>query len=96
MWGGGFIFDKYLTKISQNCNVQNVCDNDSKKWGKTIKGIKCISPQELLQKKDVFVVIMVEDIATAFCIATQLQDMGIRTFDTVFNFLNYSDWASFV
>lgn len=96
LWGGGFIFDKYLTKISQNCNVQNVCDNDSKKWGKTIKGIKCISPQELLQKKDVFVVIMVEDIATAFCIATQLQDMGIRTFDTVFNFLNYSDWASFV
>lgn len=90
LWGTGYSFSKNLSKVEQYCNVQYVCDNNSNKWGKKIiSGIKCISPKELEKMENIFVVIMLEDARIAFQIANQLLDMGISSFDLVYNWLSY-------
>ncbi len=92
LWGTGYCFMKNLSKIEKYCHVQYVCDNNQAKWGREIlPDIHCISPQELSAMRDIFVVIMVEDIKIAFSIANQLLDMNIQSFDIVHNWLNYAD-----
>jgi FkbM family methyltransferase len=39
-------------------NVKYLCDNDHEKWGKTYRGIKCISPNELYELKACVVIIL--------------------------------------
>jgi 2-succinyl-5-enolpyruvyl-6-hydroxy-3-cyclohexene-1-carboxylate synthase len=90
LWGTGYNFSKNLSEVEQHCNIQYVCDNNSVKWGKEIvSGIKCISPNELEKMENIFVVIMMEDARIAFQIANQLLDMGINSFDLVYNWLLY-------
>lgn len=84
LWGSGETFRKYINQLY-------ICDNDNLKWGKKILGIECISPEQLLRIKDVYVIIMIQNINVAFQIANQLLDMGIKSFDTVFNFLRYDN-----
>ena len=54
-----------------------------------------ISPKELLEMQDIFVVIMLEDAKVAFVIANQLLDMGIKDFDLIYNWLEYADSEKF-
>lgn len=90
LWGTGNCFSKNLSKVEQYCNIQYVCDNNSNKWGKEIvSGIKCISPKELAEMDNIFVVIMIEEVGMAFQIANQLLDMGISSFDIIHNWLMY-------
>jgi 2-succinyl-5-enolpyruvyl-6-hydroxy-3-cyclohexene-1-carboxylate synthase len=90
LWGTGYSFSENLSKVEQYCNIQYVCDNNSVKWGKEIvSGIKCISPNELEKMDNIFVVIMMEDARMAFQIANQLLDIGINSFDLVYNWLQY-------
>lgn len=96
LWGTGNCFAKNLSKVEAYCHVQFACDNNQDKWGKEIvPGIQCISPKELSEIKDVFVVIMLEDVRIAFQIANQLLDMGIDSFDLVYNWLEYANNQKF-
>ncbi len=70
----GIRYLKYL-----DLNVDFFCDNDEKKWGQVINGIECLSPQQLKEKKNVFVFIM-----TSKCYEDQIQkrlkDIGISNY----------------
>lgn len=98
LWGCGYSFFNNLSKVEQYCKVRYVCDNDSKKWNTEIlPGIRCISPEQLSNKDNTFVVIMLEDGAVGFDIVHQLQTLGIKYFDIVKNWLKYANklnWRS--
>lgn len=96
IWGTGQSFRKNLLQIGTYCSVKYVCDNDAGKWGKEIApGILCISPKQLLTMEDVFVVIALDNRKTAFQVANQLLDMGISTFDLVYNWMDYAEQMDF-
>lgn len=96
LWGTGKCFVKNLFKVQAICNVEYVCDNNKRKWDKEIAaGIRCISPTELAGLENVFVIIMLENMDVAFQVANQLLDMGIDTFDIIFNWLKYADSTLF-
>lgn len=91
LWGCGHCFSKNVSKVEQYCKVQYVCDNNSEKWNTEIlPGIVCISPEELKEKEDIFVVIMLEDARTGFDVAHQLQMMKIYHFDMLEKWLTYA------
>lgn len=97
LWGTGYSFSKNLCKVEQYCKVKYVCDNNSNKWGtEIVSGIKCISPKELEQMENIIVVIMLDDASIAFQIANQLLDMGISSFDLVYNWLQYANSGTYV
>lgn len=92
VWGTGNCFKNHYAKVEERCKIAGICDNDQKKWNKEIvHGMICIPPEKLIDMKDVFVVIMIENTRTAFQIANQLLDMGISEFDYIYNWLNYAD-----
>lgn len=96
LWGTGKCFIKNLSKVQAICNVEYVCDNNQRKWDKEVAaGVKCISPEELKDLENAFVVIMLENMDVAFQIANQLLDMGINAFDIIFNWLTYADHERF-
>lgn len=89
LWGTGKCFTQNYLKVEERCEIAYICDNEESKWNKEIlPGIRCISPEELSRMKDVFVVIMIENVKAAFQVASQLRDMGIRDFDHIYNWLN--------
>ena len=45
--------------------------------------------------EDVFVVIALDNRKTAFQVANQLLDMGISTFDLVYNWMDYAEQMDF-
>ena len=97
LWGSGMVFQEYIKKIEERCKIEYVCDNNQQKWGQEIyEGVKCISPESLKQIKNPFVVIMIENIGAAFEIGNQLLEMGISSFDTVYNFLKYENGDDFI
>ena len=61
---GKFFRDTY-ERLFQMVDVKYVCDNDSTKWGKEFYGKKCISPSELSQIENVFVIIVMGDCRSA-------------------------------
>ena len=89
-WGAGVEFRKTIGKVKDICDISLVCDNNRGIWGEEITdGVKCISPDELKEIEDVFVIIMTESYKTAFSISSQLLDMGISDYDIVGNWLKY-------
>lgn len=96
IWGTGQSFRKNIFEICTYCSVRYVCDNDSSKWGQEIvPGIICISPKQLSTMEDIFVVIAVDDRRPAFQIANQLLDMGVSTFDLIYNWTDYAEQMDF-
>ncbi len=96
LWGAGDYFRRYGNDVRKKVSVEYVCDNNRSLWGaKIAEGITCISPDELTKLENVFVVIMIYDANIGFQIANQLEDLGIRNFDLVGNFLNYADYNIF-
>ena len=87
-WGFGDCFRRNYDRIKSIYPLKYVCDNNQLKWGDTdIDGITCISPGQLREMKDVFVIIMVDSGCIAVSIANMLLDMGIRYFEHVENWL---------
>lgn len=90
-WGCGGCFQRNLPHIKKCTEMKYVCDNDPGKWGQEIaEGIQCISPDQLSkmqQIQDVFVVIFVDDISSAFEIASGLPALGVLNFTHVSNWL---------
>lgn len=91
LWGCGNYFKEKISKIEQQCKIRYVCDNDEEKWNKEVlPGIICISPNELKEKKNIFIVIVLEDAKIGFNVAHQLRMIGINDYDMVDNWLKYS------
>jgi len=89
-WGTGLCFRQNVFKIQQYYNVKKVCDNNSNNWGKEIvPGVICISPEQLIEIDNPFVIIMLENGQIGFNVANQLIDMGISNFDL------YSNWSKY-
>lgn len=87
-WGTGSNFLKHYPLVKQAYELKYVCDNDSDKWGRDIvDGVKCISPNELGEMKNVFVLVTVENVAINYDIVHQLLNMGIENFDHFDNWL---------
>lgn len=92
LWGAGECFYENYPKVKELSEVRYVCDNDERKWNQHIlEGIICISPQELKEIRNVFVVIMLENIRYAFQVVHQLLGLGISDFDIVANWLTYAE-----
>lgn len=92
LWGTGFCFSKNFAVVEKYVRIKYVCDNNPRLWGEEIvSGVFCISPEELKKKKDVFVVIMLENWKTAFSIGNQLVNLGIDSFDSFYNWREYAD-----
>lgn len=91
LWGCGHCLFQNISKVEQYCSVRYVCDNDPKKWNTDVlPGIRCISPDQLSNKDNIFVVIMLEDGTVGFDIVHQLQSLEIKYFDIVKNWLKYA------
>lgn len=92
LWGAGFCLSKNYEVVKKYVQVKYVCDNNSELWGKEIlPEVFCISPEELKEKKDVFVIIMLENWKTAFSIGSQLKRLGIASYDSFYNWKEYAD-----
>ncbi len=89
-WGAGDLFMRKIDELTKYHNVFYVCDSDSKKWGTEVKkGIKCISPNQLSEFDDVFVIITIDNIKISFDIVDELLKMGITNFSHIRNWLSY-------
>lgn len=75
-FGLGKFFQDTYERLFQMVNIQYVCDNDRTKWGEYFHGKKCISPAELSQIENVFVIIVLGDCRP---VMKQLQSMGISS-----------------
>lgn len=75
-FGLGKFFQDTHERLFKMVNIQYVCDNDRTKWGEYFNGKKCISPSELSQIENVFVIIVLGDCRT---VMKQLQGMGISS-----------------
>lgn len=90
MWGTGKCFSNRAKDVLGMVDCRYVCDNSSDAWGKTLQDrVVCVSPKELMNISDPFVIVMVEDAGITMQIVNQLIDMGINDFDTVHNFVRY-------
>lgn len=66
-------YEQYF--LNQDIKVDYLCDNNSEKWGKEFKGIKCISPRELKMIDDIVVIPLIGDLES---IQKQLENMKIN------------------
>lgn len=91
LWGMGNCFHKYSSSIREMFSISYIVDSNENKWGQEAwEGLICKSPDILKGKKDILVLIMIENINAAFQVANKLLDMGITTFDYVQNWLCYA------
>lgn len=78
-WGTGDCFKRNIKKLKKICNLTMVCDNDESKWGKVVEGnIRCVSREEIVNLKEIFVFILIDDIVIVNQIKKQLNEMGIE------------------
>lgn len=75
---GKYFEDVFVPRnLKEELKVNLLCDNNPEKWGKTIEGIKCVSPNELKNYDNLIVLILV---GNPLPIYKQLTDMGINCF----------------
>lgn len=92
LWGAGKCFRQYISILREIYSVSCVIDSNEEYWGKEIDhGVICQSPDVLKGKKNIVVLIMIQDIASAFQVANRLLDMEITEFDYIENWLRYID-----
>ena len=77
VFGLGILYqEKFETQnMRERYKVDLLCDNDAEKWGKEYNGLRCISVDELVKIKNVFVIIMVNSYEA---IQNQLRNLGIE------------------
>lgn len=78
-FGIGINFYSFVERLDQICRVSMFCDNNSNKWGQHLMGDQrvCISPEELPNMKDPFVIIMAEYEKSIQDIEKQCDEYGI-------------------
>lgn len=62
--------------VRKKYNIELLCDNDEKKWGREYSGLPCVSIDELAKLENVFVIIMVSRYEP---IQAQLKALGIES-----------------
>lgn len=96
IWGTGKCFHELAPYVLENRNVSYVVDSDEDKWGKASEyGYICNSPEIITQKNNVFVLIMVYSVQSAFQIANRLLNMGINNFDHIENWILYYENSNY-
>lgn len=91
LFGAGKVFYDNQKNFRECFGAKYVADNDPLKWGKTLgEGVQCISPGELCKIENVFVLITIISRPDTLEIKKQLEDMGIKHYDSFFgnNFTN--------
>jgi len=84
LFGASSAGKKVLKQLQEEkIDIYCFCDNDREKWGKTVEGIKVVSPNELLRIEGVIVQITSDFDAD---IAVQLKGMGIH------NYISYMEF----
>jgi short-subunit dehydrogenase len=76
-FGWGTLLEQCFAELSWHLGgaPDLICDNAPAKWGQTLKGVSCISPQQLAEMKNVVAVIGVRNFAP---IVAQLKSYGIE------------------
>ena len=88
-FGAGECFRRNLALMKKYAGMSYVCDNAPDKWGTDVgEGIRCISPKQLSEMKDVLVVIMVDSVKASFNILGELQELGIQKVTHIENWLD--------
>lgn len=88
VFGAGKMLEHYLDHEGKNFPPEFAVDNDSKKWGTTVKGITVKGPESILT-------IQKDDLRVLICsiyyreIAKQLREMGI---DNYYIYVQNKDW----
>lgn len=82
-WGTGKCFQENFGRVNSIYELSYVCDNNSSYWGQMYGTITCVSPIDIIDMKDVFVVIMVRSDKVIREIENQLLEMGITEFEQV-------------
>lgn len=88
LFGSGTFSKLFLSQFGSSYKVAGILDNDSKKWGKELNGIKIFSPNILtkLEAGTFKVIICIKD-HTA--VMRQLNDMGINDYSVYDSSLSY-------
>lgn len=73
-FGTGKFFEDTHERLFKMVDVQYLCDNNSEKWGKELYGRRCISPEQLKELDNIFVIIVMGDCRY---VMKQLKEMGI-------------------
>lgn len=88
LFGAGNCFNKNIAEILKYKQVKYVVDNNNELWGKEVfRGIYCISPNEIIIKENLYVLIMIEDRSMAKKIIEQLANMGVTDCDHIGNWM---------
>lgn len=92
LWGAGNSFHQYIALIHKAVPKVCVVDSNRDKWGEELEyGIICEAPDVLREKKEIFVLIMIENTKTAFQVVNQLLDWDILEFDHIKNWIYYRE-----
>lgn len=85
VWGTGEQGQKFIDIIQPYVKIDFVCDNNSQRWGSYIKGILCISPEELKKYKDDIILV----ITTGYhiSITNQLEKDGYENIEVILSLL---------
>jgi FkbM family methyltransferase len=75
--GKVFLDNFHLLERDFNCKISFACDNDPRKWGKTLLGVSCLSPNELRSMTE-SVLIIITAIEQWVPIAQQLKQDGFK------------------
>lgn len=79
-WGAGKCFFYNIIEIRNIIKITEVCDKDRTKWNEEIvKGIKCISPDEVTWSKDTIVIIMIYSVDNVLKIREELTKYGVKS-----------------
>lgn len=87
IFGTGEFFDDCATPEHMR-RFEYVGDNNPERWGKTFKGRKCLSPEEIAAMEDIAVLIMIGEWRPVY---KQLTDMGIECYPMDWYTMNVYD-----
>lgn len=79
IWGtGNYVSQLWETTCLKNCSIKAFVDNNIKRIGQTLHGIRIISPEDLLNQSNESCVIVICSMLFSEAIKKQIVDMGIK------------------
>ena len=88
VWGTGEQGQKFVDIVKPYIKVDFYCDNDKNKWGKYIKGVRCIAPEELdkYEKNEIIIILTTGHYIS---IKEQLEKCGYKHLKVILNLLAF-------
>ena len=80
VWGMGKYFERNFSRIDPRIKIYKFCDSDKDKHGKcyTAKKIMCISPENIIKERDIFVILAIQSISAEAQITIFLRKNNIE------------------